>query len=71
MRTKNVQGAPDQVVERVMEPGPTTVRPKEPASALLERMKKRKVPAVIVTTKNGCLLGAATREALERLVSTT
>jgi CBS domain-containing protein len=69
MRTKNVQGPPDEVVERVMEPGPTTVRPKEPAKALVERMKKRKVPAVIVTTKNGRLLGAATQEALEGLLS--
>jgi hypothetical protein len=31
MRKKNVQGPPDELVERVMEPGPTTVRPKEPA----------------------------------------
>jgi CBS domain-containing protein len=68
MRTKNLQGSPDQVVERVMEPGPTTVRPKEPAEALLERMRMRNVPAVIVTTKSGRLLGAATQEALERLV---
>jgi CBS domain-containing protein len=69
MRTKNVQGLPDEVVERVMESGPTTVRPKEPAKALLERMKQRKVPAVIVTTKNGRLLGAASQEALEGLLS--
>src|SRR5918996_457919 len=46
MRTKNVQGPPDEAVEHVMEPGPTTVRPKEPAKALLERMKRRHVPAV-------------------------
>lgn len=69
MRKRNVQGPADEAVELVMEPGPTTLRPKEPAKALLERMKKKKVPAVIVTTKNGRLLGAATQEALERLVS--
>jgi len=69
MRARNVQGPPDEPVERVMEPGPTTIRPKEPAKALLERMKKRKVPAVICTTKNGRLLGAVTQEALERLIS--
>lgn len=69
IRTKDVQGSPDEAVERVMEPGPTTVRPTEAAEALLERMRKRNVPAVIVTTKRGRLIGAATREALERLVS--
>lgn len=51
MRKKEVQGRSDALVELVMEPGPSTVRPKEPAGALLERMKKRNVPAVIVTTK--------------------
>ncbi len=69
MRTKNVQGPAGTRVEHVMESGPTTVRPSEPAKALLERMKKRNVPAVIVTTNKGGLLGAATQEALERLTS--
>jgi CBS domain-containing protein len=69
MRKKDVQGSPDDPVELVMEPGPTTVRPKEPAEALLKRMRKRNVPAVIVTTKRGRLLGAATQQALERLLS--
>lgn len=69
MRKKNVQGPPDQEVEVVMETGPTTLRPKEPAKALLERMKKKKVPEVIVTTKTGRLIGAVTQEALEALVS--
>lgn len=69
MRKKNIQGSADDPVELVMEPGPTTLRPKEPAKALLERMKKRNVPAVVVTTKNGRLLGAATQAALEGLLS--
>lgn len=69
MRMKDVQGDPDQPVELVMEPGPTTARPTEPAKGLLERMKNRNVPAVIVTTKKGRLLGAATQRALERLIS--
>ena len=69
MRKKNVQGPDETLVEHVMEPGPTTVRPSEPAKGLLERMKKRNVPAVIVTTNKGRLMGAATQEALERLTS--
>lgn len=68
MRKKNVVGPMDSPVERVMEPGPTTVRGTEPAGALLERMLKRKVPAVLVTTKKGQLIGVATQEALHRLV---
>lgn len=69
MRKKNVGGPADAAVEQVMEPGPTTVRPSEPAAGLLERMKKKNVPAVIVTTRKGRLLGAATQEALEGLIS--
>ena len=69
MRKKNVPGPEDSPVERVMEPGPTTVRPNEPAKGLLERMKKKKVPAVIVTTNKGRLMGTVTQEALERLLS--
>jgi CBS domain-containing protein len=71
MRKKNIQGRADGSVEHVMEPGPTTVRPDEPAGALLERMREKKVPAVIVTTNKGRLMGAVTQEALERLTSSS
>jgi CBS domain-containing protein len=71
MRKKNVQGPADQAVEFAMEPGPTTLRPKEPAEGLLERMKEKKVPAVIVTTRTGRLIGAVTQEALEKLLART
>jgi CBS domain-containing protein len=68
MRQKNVLGPPDAPVERVMEPGPTTVRPSEPARGLLERMRKKHVPAVIVSTNKGRLMGVVTQQALQRLV---
>ena len=68
LRKRNVQGPPDAPVERAMEPGPTTVRTTESASALLERMIKRKVQAVLVTTNKGRLVGVATREKLHELV---
>ncbi|MGH2748818.1 MAG: CBS domain-containing protein [Actinomycetota bacterium] len=71
LRKKNVQGPAEAPVENVMEPGPTTIRPREPAKGLLERMRKRNVPALIVTTSKGRLLGAATQEALERLLSSS
>ncbi len=68
MRKKNVEGSPDSPIERVMEPGPTTVRAAESAQALLGRMLKRKVPAVLVTTNKGRLVGVATQDALHKLV---
>lgn len=68
MRKMNVERPLDSPVEQVMEPGPTTVRATESAGALLERMRKRRVPAVLVTTNKGLLVGVATQEALHRLV---
>ena len=44
-------------VEHVMEAGPTTVRAHEPLLPLLERMARRQVDEVIVTTPEGELLG--------------
>jgi CBS domain-containing protein len=69
VRKKNVSGQAGVPVEEVMEPGPTTVRPSESAKGLLERMAKRGVPAVIVTTNKGRLLGVVTQKKLEELVA--
>jgi CBS domain-containing protein len=69
MRKKNLRGPDTTTVEEVMEPGPTTVRASEPAKELLERMRNKNVPAVIVTTRKGRLMGTVTQEALDRLLS--
>jgi CBS domain-containing protein len=45
----------------VMEPGPATVRAHEPLVELLERMARRGVDEVIVTTPEGELLGVVRR----------
>ena len=68
LRRKYLDPASVDTVEAVMETGPTTVRPNEPAVALLDRMEKRKVPAVIVTTKDGILVGVVQRTDLRRLI---
>jgi CBS domain-containing protein len=68
LRHKQLDPASEDAVEAVMETGPTTVRPNEPAGALLERMEKRKVLAVIVTTKEGTLVGVVQRRDLRRLI---
>jgi CBS domain-containing protein len=69
MRTRNLHGPDDTTVGHVMEPGPTTVRPSEPAEGLLERMREKNVPAVIVTTNKGRLMGTVTQDALARLLT--
>lgn len=43
--------------EDVMEPGPTTVRAHEPLDELLDRMRRRTVAEIVVTTPEGRLLG--------------
>lgn len=68
LRQRHRGATPDDPVEQVMETGPTTVRPNEPAKELLERMERRDVPAVVVTTKKGVLVGVARRNDLRRLV---
>lgn len=44
-------------VEDLMEPGPTTVRAHELLAPLLERMARRQVDEIIVTTPEGELIG--------------
>lgn len=68
LRKKHRDPTSDDPVEQVMETGPTTVRPNEPAKELLERMEHRDVPAVVVTTNKGVLVGVARRNDLRRLV---
>ena len=52
-------------VDKAMSPGPSTVRPSIGADALLERMRKRKLGSLLVTTPDGRLVGLAYREDLE------
>jgi rhodanese-related sulfurtransferase len=52
-----LEAADSTPLEEVMEPGPATVRAHEPLAALLERMARRSVSEVLVTTPQGELLG--------------
>jgi CBS domain-containing protein len=45
----------------LMDPGPVTVRAHEPYGPLLERMARRHVDEIIVTTPEGELLGVVRR----------
>ena len=52
-----VDAADSSPAEEVMEPGPATVRAHEPLAPLLERMARRGVSEIIVTSSQGQLLG--------------
>ncbi|HEX2241221.1 MAG TPA: CBS domain-containing protein [Actinomycetota bacterium] len=69
LRKKSAAAAPPEAkVEEVMQIGPTTVRPTAGAEDLLDRMQKRNVPAVLVTTGKGKFLGIARQRHLRALV---
>src|SRR5829696_10387105 len=66
VRGEALDGDAEQMVEAVMEAGPTTVRPSAPLEALIARMQKRKTGSIVVTTATGVLFGVLRREDGER-----
>jgi Mg/Co/Ni transporter MgtE len=52
-----------------MEPGPATVRPSEDLAPLLERMRRRDMPTILVTTPEGVLMGVLRRDDAARRLS--
>ena len=52
----------DRAVEDVMEPGPATVRADADLTGTTERMQRRGVTTLIVSTPDGALLGALRTE---------
>jgi CBS domain-containing protein len=58
----------DTVVEDVMVIGPTTIRPSEPLAGVTERMRRRSVDLLIVTSSDGRLLGLLDRREAERIL---
>ncbi len=66
LRDKELEPDPETTVEEVMRPGPTTFRPDTPVEKVAERMRKRGVSAVLVTTSDGKLVGMLHRDDAER-----
>lgn len=58
----------ESVVEGVMEPGPTTLRPSVPLDALTKHMRKRKLESMVVTTSDGELVGVLYRKDAEQKI---
>jgi CBS domain-containing protein len=61
-------GEDTQTVDRLMREGPTTVRPSEDLVALVERMRRAQVDAVVVTRSDGSLLGLLERDRGEQAI---
>jgi CBS domain-containing protein len=69
VRGAALEASDAQTAESVMEPGPTTVRPSEPLRDLVERMQKRRVGTIVVTTPDGVLVGELRRGDGERTLT--
>lgn len=66
LRASTIRKSPGNRVEDLMEPGPSTVRPHLPASAVARRLAERNLKTAIVTDPEGRLIGVARRADLER-----
>lgn len=61
LRSAHLEHAPDTVVDDVMEPGPTTIRPDTDLRQITERLRQRNAHSVVVTDPSGRLLGILRR----------
>jgi Mg/Co/Ni transporter MgtE len=66
VRERSFDGDPEATVEQVMQSGPTTTRPDIEAAKLLDRLVRKDVASIIVTTSEGRLLGTFHRDEVER-----
>ncbi len=66
VRRSALDGTADDLVEEVMESGPTTIRPDSTLESILERLRARSLDSILVTTSDGRLVGTLHREDAER-----
>ena len=69
LRSAALGADPETPVEVLMESGPTSVRPDVPLADITERMQRRKVQSVLVTTSEGRLVGILRREDAEAMLA--
>jgi CBS domain-containing protein len=60
-----LDGSPQQLVEEVMEPGPSTFRPDVTFEEMTAYMQQRQLDSVLITTADGKLVGILQRTAAE------
>ena len=61
LRGGALNAAPENVIERIMESGPSTIRPHVPVETLAENMCKQGAERTVVTTLDGRLVGVLYR----------
>jgi CBS domain-containing protein len=69
LRGDALDAAGEATVEQVMEEGPTTIRASEELAGLVERMRNRSVPSIVVTDPDGRLLGVVYRVDAEQALA--
>lgn len=65
LRQKELEADADTSAELVMESGPSTVRPDLPLQDIVDRMQRRGVRSILVTTSAGRLIGILHRSDAE------
>lgn len=60
-----LDGGPQQLVEEVMEPGPSTFRPDVALEEMTAYMQQRQLDSALITTADGKLVGILQRTAAE------
>ena len=74
LRSEQLEGEPDLVVEKAMRPGPSTFRPYVPIKEMADYLVEHQLDSVPITTSAGQLVGLlrkgdATREAASGLAA--
>ena len=62
LRQRALHKDPDAIVEKVMEEGPTTIRPNTELENIIRRMQAKKVGSIVVTKSDGRLIGILYRQ---------
>lgn len=62
LRSAHLDHSPDTIVDDVMEPGPTTIRPDTNLLQITDRLRRRNLHSVVVTDPGGRLLGVLRRD---------
>ncbi len=66
LRTKELEGDPDQRIEQAMRPGPSTFRPFVPIEEMAAFMGEHNLPNSPITTSDGRLVGLLVRGDAEK-----
>ena len=69
LRRDALDAGGEATVEQVMEEGPTTIRASEELAGLVQRMRNRNVPSIVVTDPDGRLLGILWRTDAEQALA--